>query len=138
MVPGLDVSFPHLLPAGEQSDVCADLVCAGPEAAEARHQVSVNLPKDMGAHGSQSFFLFLGLPGVSLPGYDKTAVKISFSSYQLVEVLHLVVISVKQLEEGGLGARGPFHPPKPEAIPDRPEVFLIHEKFLEPETSSLT
>ena len=47
------------------------------------------------------------------------------------------MISIEQLEEGGLSARGPLHPPEPEAVPGRPDVLLVHQKFLEPETSSL-
>ena len=35
--------FLQLLPAGQQSDVCADLVRTGPEAAETRHHLTVDL-----------------------------------------------------------------------------------------------
>ena len=90
-----------------------------PEAAEPRDHVRVDLP------------------GVGLPRHDEAAREARLGGDQLVEALHLVVVPVKQLEEGGLGAGGALHPPEPQSVPGRPEVLLVYDQLLQPETRSL-
>ena len=47
------------------------------------------------------------------------------------------ISSCSQLEEGGLGPGGPLDPPEPQPVPGRPQVLLVHDQLLEPETRPL-
>ena len=109
----------YLLSAGEEADVRADLVRRGPEAAQPRDNIRVNLP------------------GVSLPRHDEAAGEARLGRDQAVEGLDLVVVSVKQLEEGGLGAGGALHAAEPEPLARRPQVVLVHQQLLQPQTRPL-
>ena len=115
------------------------LVRRGSEAAQPGDHVSVDLPC------------------VCLPRHNEAAGEARLGRHQPVEALHLLVVAVKpegrahvynqctvhkigscsQLEEGGLGPRGPLHPPEPQPVPGRPQVLLVHDQLLEPETRPL-
>ena len=81
---GLFKRFLYFLPAGQKPNVGADLVRRGPKAAQPGDHVSVNLP------------------GVSLSRHDEAARESRLSGDQRVKTLDLLVVTVKQLDEGGL------------------------------------
>ena len=87
-------------------------MCRGPKAAQPGDNVSVNLS------------------GVSLPRHDEAARESRLGSDQLVKTLDLLVVTIKQLEEGGLGPGGALHPPEPQPVPGKPQVLLVNDKLL--------
>jgi hypothetical protein len=77
------------------------------------------------------------LARVGLPGHRVAVRKAESFGNPSVEGAHLVVVTVEELEEGGLGAGCALDPSHLEAVPLETEPLEVEQEVLQPHTGSL-
>ena len=80
----------------------------------------------------------IDLARVCLTGDDEGRAEASLLGDELVKALDLAVVTVEDLEEGGLSTGGTLDTTEAEVVTGTLEVAQIHQKILDPETSTLT
>lgn len=80
----------------------------------------------------------IDLASVSLTGDDESGAEASLLSDELIQSLDLVVVTVEDLEEGGLSTGGTLDTTEAQVITGTLKVAQIHQQILDPETSTLT
>ena len=112
--------FLHLLQVGQETDVARELVAGGSDTGEDREDVVVNLT------------------GVRLTRHRNLTRESHQLTHTLVELLDLLVVSFKQVQEGGLGAGGALDATEGEVLVLVLQVLQIEEEVLGPQASTLT
>ncbi len=112
--------FLHLLQVGQETDVARELVAGGSDTGEDREDVVVNLT------------------GVCLTRHRNLTRESHQLTHALVELLDLLVVSFKQVQEGGLGTGSALDTTEGEVLVLVLQVLQIEEEVLGPQASTLT
>ena len=108
-----------LLAVGQQADVVGEFVGALP---------------DLGQNGERPA---VHLAGVGLPRHRHRAVKAHLPTHHVVQLLHLVIVAVKQLQKAGLGARGALGSQGPQVIQKGLHGLQVVQQILQPQGGPL-
>ena len=90
--------------------------------------------RDPGEHGQD---LRVELAGVRLPRHGEDPRKLELARHAQVEVAHLLIVSVEQLEEARLRAGGALHAPELKRIETVQQLFGVEQELLHPERDPL-
>lgn len=107
------------LPAGKMSDVCADALAGGAEAAD-------------GACDFEVDFAAVGLGGDWVRGGEA-----GLLGDELVKSLDFVVVAVEDLKETSLGSGGSLDSTEAELVAHSLQSLEVHQEVLDPDTGSL-
>lgn len=109
----------NLLEHGKVTNVNTDTLAGGTERAQSVANVHIDLAR------------------VGLTGDDECGAEASLLGDKLIQLLNLTVITIEDLQERGLGARGALHATEAEVIAGTLEVAQVHQQVLNPQASTL-